>query len=119
MPTSTPREVLRLLMQTNGLTQAELGAELGGQPVVSAILNRQARDQRASGECSRHALRHFVGGVHRLNRDPGADFVRRNNDKGGRDFAKSGPPLYSNGLRCYGQPANCGADRCVSTVSSG
>ncbi len=34
-----PREVLRLLMQANGLTQTDLREELGGQPVVSAILN--------------------------------------------------------------------------------
>jgi HTH-type transcriptional regulator / antitoxin HigA len=39
MPDAEPREVLRLLMETNGLTQAELGAELGGQSVVSAVLN--------------------------------------------------------------------------------
>ena len=50
IPDSDPREVLRLLMQTNGLTQQDLREELGGQPVVSAILNgkrninaRQAR----------------------------------------------------------------------------
>jgi HTH-type transcriptional regulator/antitoxin HigA len=39
MPDAEPREVLRLLMESNGLTQAELGAELGGQSVVSAVLN--------------------------------------------------------------------------------
>jgi HTH-type transcriptional regulator/antitoxin HigA len=50
VPDADPREVLRLLMQANGLTQADLREELGGQPVVSAILNgkrninaRQAR----------------------------------------------------------------------------
>ena len=50
LPGAEPRDVLRLLMETNGLTQAELGIELGGQSVVSAILNgrrvinaRQAR----------------------------------------------------------------------------
>jgi len=50
LPDAEPREVLRLLMESNGLTQAELGAELGGQSVVSAVLNgkrainaRQAR----------------------------------------------------------------------------
>jgi HTH-type transcriptional regulator/antitoxin HigA len=50
IPDADPREVLRLLMQANGLTQADLREELGGQPVVSAILNgkrsintRQAR----------------------------------------------------------------------------
>lgn len=50
IPDADPREVLRLLMQSNGLTQQDLREELGGQPVVSAILNgrrdinaRQAR----------------------------------------------------------------------------
>jgi len=39
VPDAPPREVLRLLMEQNGLTQADLHRELGGQPVVSAILN--------------------------------------------------------------------------------
>jgi HTH-type transcriptional regulator / antitoxin HigA len=39
LPDAEPRDVLRLLMETNGLTQTELGAELGGQSVVSAVLN--------------------------------------------------------------------------------
>jgi HTH-type transcriptional regulator/antitoxin HigA len=39
VPDAPPREVLRLLMEQNGLTQADLQRELGGQPVVSAILN--------------------------------------------------------------------------------
>lgn len=39
VPDAEPREVLRLLMEQNGLTQADLRAELGGQSVVSAILN--------------------------------------------------------------------------------
>jgi len=39
LPDAEPRHVLRLLMETNGLTQAELGAEVGGQSVVSAVLN--------------------------------------------------------------------------------
>lgn len=50
IPDADPREVLRLLMKSNGLTQQDLREELGGQPVVSAILNgkrdinaRQAR----------------------------------------------------------------------------
>ena len=34
-----PGEVLRLLMEQGGLTQADLRQELGGQPVVSAVLN--------------------------------------------------------------------------------
>lgn len=50
VPDAPPREVLRLLMQQSGLMQSDLRAELGGQPVVSAVLNgkreinsRQAR----------------------------------------------------------------------------
>ena len=39
MPDAPPAEVLRLLMEQNGLTQTDLRAELGGQPVVSAVLN--------------------------------------------------------------------------------
>jgi HTH-type transcriptional regulator/antitoxin HigA len=36
---ASPVEVLRHLMKTNDLRQADLADELGGQPVVSAILN--------------------------------------------------------------------------------
>lgn len=36
---AAPGEVLRLLMEQNGLTQSDLRRELGGQPVVSAVLN--------------------------------------------------------------------------------
>ena len=45
LPTSaaSPAEVLRLLMDSNDLTQADLAQELGGQPVVSAILNGKRR----------------------------------------------------------------------------
>lgn len=50
IPEASPAEVLRHLMEANGLKQADLSAELGGQSVVSAILNgkreinvRQAR----------------------------------------------------------------------------
>ena len=39
VPDAPPRDVLRLLMEQNGLTQTDLRAELGGQPVVSDILN--------------------------------------------------------------------------------
>lgn len=38
VPDAPPRDVLRLLMEQNDLTQADLRAELGGQPVVSDIL---------------------------------------------------------------------------------
>lgn len=34
-----PGDVLRLLMEQNGLTQTDLRAELGGEPVVSAVRN--------------------------------------------------------------------------------
>lgn len=39
VPDAAPREVLRLLMEQKSLTQTDLRAELGGQPVVSAVLN--------------------------------------------------------------------------------
>ncbi len=39
LPDAAPGEVLRLLMEQNSLTQTDLRAELGGQPVVSAVLN--------------------------------------------------------------------------------
>lgn len=50
IPESTPAEALRFLMESNKLSQVDLKTELGGQPVVSAILSgkrgingRQAR----------------------------------------------------------------------------
>lgn len=43
IPDAPPRAVLRLLMEQNGLKQTDLGAELGGQPVVSAILAGKRR----------------------------------------------------------------------------
>ena len=45
LPTSaaSPSEVLLLLMESNGLMQADLAHELGGQPVVSAVLNGRRR----------------------------------------------------------------------------
>jgi antitoxin component HigA of HigAB toxin-antitoxin module len=39
LPTLSPVELLRSLMESNGLKQRDLAADLGGQPVVSAILN--------------------------------------------------------------------------------
>ena len=38
LPEAPPADVLRLLIDSNGLTQADLALELGGQPVVSAVL---------------------------------------------------------------------------------
>jgi HTH-type transcriptional regulator/antitoxin HigA len=38
VPDAAPQEVLRLLMDANGLTQSDLRAELGGQSAVSAVL---------------------------------------------------------------------------------
>jgi len=38
-PDAAPAEVLRLLMEQNDLTQTDLRQQLGGQPVVSAVLN--------------------------------------------------------------------------------
>jgi HTH-type transcriptional regulator / antitoxin HigA len=47
---ASPAEVLRLLMESNGLAQADLARELGGQSVVSAILNgRRAINARQAG----------------------------------------------------------------------
>jgi HTH-type transcriptional regulator/antitoxin HigA len=50
IPDAAPDEVLRFLMDQHGLKQTDLSEELGGQPVVSAILSgkreinvRQAR----------------------------------------------------------------------------
>lgn len=39
VPDAESKEVLRFLMEQHGLKQADLADELGGQPVVSAILN--------------------------------------------------------------------------------
>jgi HTH-type transcriptional regulator / antitoxin HigA len=43
IPDGSPRAVLRLLMEQNGLKQTDLQAELGGQPVVSAVLAGKRR----------------------------------------------------------------------------
>jgi HTH-type transcriptional regulator/antitoxin HigA len=43
VPDAPPRKVLRLLMEQNGLTQTDLHRKLGGQPVVSAILNEKRK----------------------------------------------------------------------------
>ena len=54
MPDAEPRDVLRLLMETNGLKQTDLGPELGGQSVVSAIVNgRRAINARQAGALAR------------------------------------------------------------------
>lgn len=49
-PDASPAEVLRLLIDANDLTQADLAEEVGGQPVVSAILNgrRQINARQAA-----------------------------------------------------------------------
>lgn len=39
MPEATPAQVLSYLMAEHGLKQADLAEELGGQSIVSAILN--------------------------------------------------------------------------------
>lgn len=39
LPEAAPHEALRFLMDRHGLHQADLAEELGGQPVVSDILN--------------------------------------------------------------------------------
>ena len=58
VPDAEPGEVLRLLMEQNGLTQADLRAELGGQPVVSAILNgkRQINARQAKALAGRFGI---------------------------------------------------------------
>jgi HTH-type transcriptional regulator/antitoxin HigA len=57
VPDADPRQVLRLLMEANGLTQTELGAELGGQSVVSAVLS----GKRAINARQARALAHRFG----------------------------------------------------------
>jgi HTH-type transcriptional regulator/antitoxin HigA len=39
LPDAAPAEVLRYLMEENGLRQTDLSHEVGGQSIVSAILN--------------------------------------------------------------------------------
>jgi HTH-type transcriptional regulator / antitoxin HigA len=55
---ASPAEVLLLLMESNGLTQTDLAQELGGQPVVSAILNgrRRINARQASELASRFGV---------------------------------------------------------------
>ena len=54
LPEAPPADVLRLLIDSNGLSQADLAAELGGQPVVSAVLAGKrainARQAKALGQ---------------------------------------------------------------------
>jgi len=40
---STPEQVLRFLMEQNGLSQYDIAADLGGQPVVSDVLRGKRR----------------------------------------------------------------------------
>ena len=50
MPDVSPRSALRMLMDANGLKQTDLQRDLGGQPVVSAILNgRRSINARQAG----------------------------------------------------------------------
>jgi len=54
LPEAPPADVLRLLIESHGLSQADLAAELGGQPVVSAVLGGKrsinARQAKALGQ---------------------------------------------------------------------
>ncbi len=98
MPAATPREVLRLLMQDQR-TDAGRARRRAGRPARGERdPQRQARDQRASGECSCHALRHFAGGVHRLNP---AFKARRASRKGTRRQEGSIHGLYLISVRSY------------------
>jgi HTH-type transcriptional regulator/antitoxin HigA len=66
LPDAEPHDVLRLLMEANGLTQTELAAEVGGQPVVSAILSgkRRINARQASALAARFGVSPaaFIGG---------------------------------------------------------
>ncbi len=57
-PEARPAEVLRELMAANGLRQADLARELGGQSVVSAILsgNREINARQAGALAQRFKL---------------------------------------------------------------
>ena len=55
---SSPADVLRLLMDSNGLRQTDLAAEVGGQSVVSDILN--GRRQINAKQAARLAVRFGV-----------------------------------------------------------
>ncbi len=54
LPEAAPAAVLRLLMDSHRLTQADLAAELGGQSVTSAVLGGRrafnARQAKALGQ---------------------------------------------------------------------
>ena len=64
--------VLRLLMESNELTQTELSAELGGQSVVSAVLNgqRAINARQASALAKRFGVSPaaFIAGSGRIDR---------------------------------------------------
>jgi HTH-type transcriptional regulator/antitoxin HigA len=48
---ATPEEVLKFLMEQHELSQYDLAKELGGQPVVSAILRGKRKLTREHIEC--------------------------------------------------------------------
>ena len=56
---SSPEDMLRFLMDQNGLTQYDLAAELGGQPVVWAVLRGKRKLTREHIE--RLCVRFHVG----------------------------------------------------------
>lgn len=62
---SDPVDLLQHLMAANGLKQKDLAVELGGQPAVSAILNRKrtinARQARALGRRFGLSAAVFIG----------------------------------------------------------
>lgn len=58
MPSADPVEVLRHLMDANGLRQKDLADVLGGQPVVSAILS--GKRSINAGQAARLAARFSV-----------------------------------------------------------
>ena len=65
MPDAHPRDVLRLLMEANGLSQSDLANELGGQPVVSDVLSGKreinARQARALAKRFGVSAAAFIG----------------------------------------------------------
>ena len=58
MPESLPHEVLRFLMDQHGLKQTDLAAEIGGQSVVSEILNgkREINARQAKALAARFSV---------------------------------------------------------------
>lgn len=95
-PNAPPADVLRLLMDSADLKQTDLAEEVGGQPVVSAILNgrRQINAKQAAALAARFGVSPavFIAKASPPRQPTGAIFTKRSV---ARQARFSGPRLYT------------------------